>query len=177
LQAKGCKETEISFDNPIDAAAAAAQAWTESYANANAPADHSCDIFHPNGGAVIYKDVPKEWINSTDPELQRFFYTSSDILENVGTDCNDESCAELNINLWSITPNLCSAINEKLGYAALNAALPTASLFGCPFDGDFKCSGGGVQQTFSDPKLKGKLMVCYNDTYYGPTFNAVLQAR
>lgn len=179
LQTNGCKENQISFDNPANSAAAATYGWTTSgYANANAPADHSCDIFHPNGGGVAYKTVPDGWQNSPSGDLQRFYYSAGDILENVGTTCNVRSCAELNINLWGLTRELCEAINESLGYSALNASLPSAEMWGCPFVGSYDCSGtGDLNETFADPALKGKTMVCYNDINYGPTFNAVLQAR
>ncbi len=176
LQSVGCKENQISFNNPVDAAAAAAYAFTEDYNNTNAPPNHSCDIFHPAGGAVAYKDVPANWIESTDPSLKRFFYTTGDAVQNIGTDCANDACTEINMNLWSISKKLCEAINDKLGYHYLNANIPTDALFGCPFSGEYSC-GGGVNAVFTNPALAGKSLVCYNDNNFGYVFNAVLQAR
>lgn len=45
LRLRGCKPTEISFENPEKAG----------YANAGAPADKTCNIFDPAGGGVTYR--------------------------------------------------------------------------------------------------------------------------
>lgn len=46
LQLRGCADTEISFQNDIDA----------NYTNNNAPTDKSCHVFHPNGGGLSFVD-------------------------------------------------------------------------------------------------------------------------
>ena len=177
LQLSGCKENQISFSNPVDDAAAIAESWAKNYMNPNAPADHSCDIFHPNGANVIRKNVPESWSAMLDPSLLRFWYTTGDAIQNVGTTCGTSECTELNINIWGIKPGLCAAINEKLGYHDFITNLPTDALYGCPFSGEYACNGGALQTVHTDARLSGKLMVCYLDTNFGPTFNAVLHTR
>ena len=43
--AKGCTDTQISFENPI----------VSGYTNANAPSDKSCHVFDQNGGGIVWK--------------------------------------------------------------------------------------------------------------------------
>ncbi|QQR69927.1 MAG: hypothetical protein IPI58_04575 [Alphaproteobacteria bacterium] len=52
--AKGCADTEISFENPI----------VSGYANSNAPSDKSCHVFDMNGGGIVWKNPD---INALDP--------------------------------------------------------------------------------------------------------------
>ncbi len=53
LLAKGCKETEISFENPF-------VTYDGGYTNPNAPSDKSCHVFDVNGGGVVWQDPPPE---------------------------------------------------------------------------------------------------------------------
>ena len=44
LLAKGCADTQISFENPI----------VSGYTNPNAPSDKSCHVFDVNGGGIVW---------------------------------------------------------------------------------------------------------------------------
>ncbi len=44
----GCLDTQVNFNNPI----------VSGYANPNAPIDHSCDIFDPRGGGLVFVNPP-----------------------------------------------------------------------------------------------------------------------
>lgn len=46
----GCKDNEISFENPIKAG----------YINASAPVSKKCHVFDPEGGGLAWQNAPKE---------------------------------------------------------------------------------------------------------------------
>ena len=54
VTSSGCSASQVSFDSPT---------WPTplswwSYANSNAPSDHSCHVFYPNGGGLLIGSLP-----------------------------------------------------------------------------------------------------------------------
>lgn len=68
--AKGCTDTEISFENPI----------VSGYENPNAPSDKSCHVFDVNGGGIVMKNpdinaLDPSWKSQADIDYPGFFGT------------------------------------------------------------------------------------------------------
>jgi hypothetical protein len=106
---KNCSENQISFEHsPFDG--------TDSdYVNPNAPSDFSCHLFHPKGGAMGYQAGANE-VNGA----INWIFTGTNDGENVGNQCDMDSCADLMAILPDVSKALCRKINETLGIAADN---------------------------------------------------------
>lgn len=95
--AKGCKDTEISFENPI----------VSGYANPNAPSDKSCHVFDVNGGGIFYKGYSFFGYNGAR------FNTCSDVncalAGTGGLDC------DLYLRFEGVDSAVCQAANDMLG--------------------------------------------------------------
>lgn len=111
LRLRGCKDTEISFENSI---------YTfYNYTNPNAPADQSCHVFSPNGGAVHYTNAPKEIENipGPTPDLQgRYVFLSGAEWVGNGTTCGTSACGELYMMVHYLSDKICLELNKLLGY-------------------------------------------------------------
>lgn len=101
LRLRGCKLTEISFAGA-----------TGSYANANAPTDNTCHIFHASGGGISLQAPPEAalvttttpWVFSADMEIN-----------GVGSTCAADGCADLVAYIPGVKDSVCDAINELSG--------------------------------------------------------------
>lgn len=162
LLARGCSETQISFENIYD--------YNSDHVNPNAPPSKECHVFDPAGGGVT--PLEDRWSGDI------FYFTGSDAISGVGTTCTQASCAELSMNLWSIPQNLCDELNRQAGNTY--SSLPSnAGLCGGPYNGQFKCTSN-VRVVFGSGVLLGKKATCYNHTGsggYGPVFNMVIMER
>ena len=114
LQLRGCKDTEISFENNI---------VTTGYDNPNAPEDGFCNVFSINGGGVQWRTPESDWIDSTidsgEYNYGVFFFTGGSCIEGVGrvtANCysSDSTSTELLMALPYLKEEICEAINEKL---------------------------------------------------------------
>jgi len=167
LRQRGCSESEINFGAAIDA-------WT--FWNPDSPASEVCNVFAPyTKGGNITAMLPKaNWYDPNPPHPASnkiFFYTDDDGIAGLGKNCAGNG-GELSMNIWGISLELCNALNTKLGYDF--ATIPVDSLYGSIWkNGPIGC----VQDSFTGPLLTGKKAVCYNDSWYGYTFNYVLIER
>ncbi|MEM6811556.1 MAG: hypothetical protein AAF549_03720 [Pseudomonadota bacterium] len=122
LRQRNCSENDISFDNEIN---------TE-YFNANSPTDpNKCHIFDDEGGQLIYQSPNKNWTLSE----QEWQFNASFQVTDIGTTCNNPSCADLNLHLADITNDICRNINQFVG---IEPEIPTDSTYDLtPFTGRF----------------------------------------
>lgn len=131
----GCSENDINFDNDKyirNNGAIAMPTGTHLYA----PADGSCDIFHTNGGAMHFYELPQQYIvtGHTGEWRSGNMYMVDAPVENIGSAADD-----LIVSLGHVSANMCSAINEASG---LGSAIPTANIGDANdyFNGDYNAS-------------------------------------
>lgn len=118
LRINGCSDTQISFES----AATGTQ-----YDNTSAPADNSCDVFHPNGGGMRHITFPENYSKGTAGLAAIFkniyFISGYDCLSNVGTGGDAATCwnngtnddTELIIAAVDIKDEICLEINKRAG--------------------------------------------------------------
>lgn len=107
LRLRGCSDTEISFENDV----------VSDYENTNAPDDGSCDVFHVNGGAVIYRNPDEDILDTTKSSNNaygEYFFPDMIQVSSVGTDCSSSDCTELMMSFPNIKKTVCEAINSLL---------------------------------------------------------------
>lgn len=104
LLANGCSEQTLNFENPIVAG----------YANGNAPADDSCDVFKPAGGGLLWPDIPAQastsgnWLIIADNAVGGLTQTDD------GT-CSSAGCIDPMIMLPNVPEAVCQQINILAG--------------------------------------------------------------
>lgn len=104
VMANGCLDTQINFYNALD----------YNPANPNAPADHSCDIYDPAGGGVLYKNfsgLPVVSPVSIYPASAGQFTTSANnVVAGFGSN------ATLVFAIAGLTQDACTALDQIVGY-------------------------------------------------------------
>lgn len=105
LRASGCAEDQISFENSI----------AQFYVNPKAPADKSCHVFRPEGGNVVFQQIP-DMAAAKGPDWYRAYYVFFAGTEVYGQgmtgsrpDSNDLAMAA------PITKEMCDLIVQQLG--------------------------------------------------------------
>ena len=102
LRLRGCTPEQISFENNI----------TALYANGSAPADNSCNIFHPSGGGLSFQNPDKKTkVNGA----TGLYIDGSMEIQNIGTTCGTIACSDLTLYIRDIREDICIALNNKLG--------------------------------------------------------------
>lgn len=108
LRLRGCKDTEISFENNISSA---------NYTNPNAPSDKSCHVFDINGGNINVKIPQDSWIvpkpSVNHKAYQTPYISSRHCVDGVG----ESGCLEpeLTFMFSYLKKNICEQINANLG--------------------------------------------------------------
>ena len=147
LLTRGCSESQLSFQNT--------NPLSEDYSNPNAPANESCHVFSPKGGAQTYKVLPAGLYTTSGNGLPLFFAGHS-ITANAGTTQSD-----LGLFFNNITKDFCMALNRTLGISNPSADAPvetTDSVAGTYFKGGF---GGVVTDPIgNNAALTGKRSGC-----------------
>lgn len=120
-----CKDTEINFENGVDAG----------YANTGAPADDRCDVFSPAGGGISFRaDLPNPVrISGQSGHLWDYFgFIGKNDFPQVGqAGCGDD-CIDLHVFLWTRDVALCKALNVAEGYPELNTLVTADFVRGTP---------------------------------------------
>lgn len=164
LVMNGCGLNVLSFDNESDGGL---------HENPDSPPDNKCHVFHPAGGGVALKTPASKW--ASDPA---FYYTGSAAIDGIGTTCAGMACSDLVLVMRGVSVGLCRALNIASTYNSVLEDLPSITQKACPFTGTMDCSGDNtVEVIFSEPELKGKNAVCYNDSNHGLTFMHVILER
>ncbi|QQR69534.1 MAG: hypothetical protein IPI58_02380 [Alphaproteobacteria bacterium] len=97
LIAKGCTDTEISFENPI----------ASGYTNPNAPSDKSCHVFDVNGGGVLF--------NKYHPSCSNINFKTNHALGHNMKNIGDSEKADIYMRLSYCGILLCNAYNNLVG--------------------------------------------------------------
>lgn len=103
LTTGGYSKSQISFENDGNAA------------NANCTVD-DCKVFHTNGGAVKYWDLPIAWRgpHGSSAPLWRWNFSKDAPVIDIGTNCANASCNDVMLLYRAISRDLCIAINNTL---------------------------------------------------------------
>ncbi len=100
----GCEDTDISFENNIVAG----------YEHSPVATD-DCKIFHSSGGGVSYIK-PSPDVN----EGLDWMFTGDNDGYDIGTQCDNASCADLIAILPEVSSDICIEINKKLNISSAN---------------------------------------------------------
>lgn len=114
MVANGCRDDQVSFENPVVAG----------YTNANAPADKRCHIFDPAGGGLKWETPDPKWLDTAFSANalygQYFIPDGRSCIYDVGTGDAVDLCStttsktDLYIVLPLLKSEICLAINKKL---------------------------------------------------------------
>jgi hypothetical protein len=178
LRINGCEEAQISFEHTATGAY---------YENDNAPTDHRCHVFHPDGGAVRWVDLPMEYFADN---VRAVTFDSNHCIVGLGADgCNADN-VELIMNVYSLKEEICMAVNTLSGLDNATKKIPVegssvATSSGTnTHKGEFGPAGHivmGDDTTATSANLAGKKTSCHQDNggfssnYY--IFQQVLMAR
>lgn len=176
LRLRGCGEDELSFESaPFDG--------TDSdYANASAPADYFCHLFHPDGGGIAEQDF-SENMNQVSA-FTDIWYSAANYVDDVGTTCSGAACKELLLlvrmdDTNSNSQTLCMELNNLLGITNPSSAPPVdADIADTPrYTGSFSATDNSIGVTTAT-EVSGKMAACIQedstDDYW---FYSVLMAR
>lgn len=166
LRQKGCSENQIDFSYDSDNNGIYREAepdFLNTYYNPNSPADHSCHVFHPNGGGQTHLGTPssKNWL--TDEDLtwptDRFFFNRETRISGVGVETN----ADMILWISSLDRDLCLQVNKILNVDNPSGEAPRDTvgnaIEGAPYIGTFM--GGSIVITVDAPELIGKKAGCF----------------
>jgi hypothetical protein len=154
LRGNGCSENQLSFETADALPNAAA------YANANAPGDYSCHIFHESGGRMVWKSF-QEYMTS--PETARIVnrpaYSGQTVIQDVGT-----TAPELFFVLPDLPVEICNAINKSAG---ITGAMANDTYTAGPFTGSFASTSTLADNGTNPATVAGKTAFCmYNGSQY-----------
>ena len=119
LRRKGCSENDISFQRDADSDGNFNDN-DEDYYNSNAPTDHSCHAFHPDGGNIKYVSLQPKWLNeafSANYSYGEPIFTGSVRIENLGNNTcleADSVGCELLMMFGHLKPEIAEHIQNKL---------------------------------------------------------------
>ncbi|QQR68669.1 MAG: hypothetical protein IPI58_07425 [Alphaproteobacteria bacterium] len=154
LIAKGCTDTQISFENPI----------VSGYVNSNAPSDKSCHVFDINGGGIIYKDISRDATDknfTSESEYARVIFSGNERVMQVGTYLGEE----LMMFYPYIKLDVCLELNKILNVKTSNDSPPVLNAYDVSiskYDGYYSYNavfGFGVGQA---PEMIGMMSGCWN---------------
>lgn len=157
-----CADNQINFANPVFYQ----YPWSH-YANANAPADKSCDVYSADGGGVSPTQLPVEAFEpcclggSRDTEY-RYARFSGQGISNIGT-----SEPELALLISSIKRDVCIELNNKLGVENPSGEPPAISATCYNGQNGFDGTYGGTNTTWCG--LDQTKSACVYDDY-GPFY-------
>lgn len=147
LLIKGCLDTQISFESA---------ATGIEYHNPNAPLDHSCDVFHSNGGGLKHMEVPPRY--TTTNRLWTFYGDSR--VTDIGTIEND-----LMMSAASLKQEICLEMNKMYGIDNPDG-IPPVDTHNAPaaFTGSYALVAGQKEIGDQSNLLKNKQAFCRKPT-------------
>ncbi len=183
VQAHSCDDNQISFENPI----------INLYSNSNAPTDHSCHVFDPNGGGTIYNAPSKSaLVSSTVYQTAagnlngygQWVFSGWFAFYGIGSSCsNNSACVDLSAHVQGVTDDVCAQINKILFG---NETIPTYEAWSWSpsganfFTGTYNSGWAASYPTMTPHTfLSGAQMGCYHISYRSPLnmFFVILLAR
>lgn len=153
LQARGCSENELSFENNSESG----------YTNVSSPTDKSCHIFNAGGGKIkyIYPPIGAETKYAAGPEPGYNNYAFNGNMQIL-----DQGTTNTELILWTMTnKEVCDQINVSIGRITADDTFGN-SIISEQFTGDFATAGPGVigDEAYTPALSKG----CFNrPTYVG----------
>jgi len=160
----GCGDTDISFENSIVAG----------YANAGAPGDNSCHMFHPDGGGMSWIAPPSD-IN----DGSQWVFTGIANVKLVG----DDATNDLLVILPGLRESVCEQVNESLKLGLSAVPVDGDDFDEAKFTGTYTAtdtvSGGADPPTCPGHDLCGQMAGCFREAAGGQRyiFYQVLIAR
>lgn len=160
LQINGYDDTEISFENDV----------VTGYTNANCSED-GCKVFHPDGGAVIFKTPSATMLDSSFSSDSLYgawrFIGQSVEVDGVGTDGNGTDSYDIMMVLPFIRRDICLEINKRL--LGQDKISEEAGGFGAAFnkyDGTFSSTNAAVfENPWANPTVgDGVRAGCFCDS-------------
>lgn len=121
VKGNGCEDTQISFENGV----------VSGYTNPNAPADHSCHVFDPNGGRIIFPTISETTLDTSG--RQYFIFPARYCVSGLGN-CQSQTAALLAL-LPVESLSLCNEINNKLGVSGALQQYPFLNTGAVKFSG------------------------------------------
>jgi hypothetical protein len=158
LQANGCSETEITFENP----------YVAGYTNASAPIDKHCHVFDPAGGNVQHLTINTDWLDGTysaNTIYGDFYVPIGRIcVQNIGTGtvsdglCGGSSPNDVIFVIPYLKREICIEINNLLGVVSASGAPPQDGTNAWPaanqkFTGAFGPSVANIRLPGNEDKL------------------------
>lgn len=101
LRLRGCKLTELSFEGA-----------SGTYTNASTPGDNTCKIFHASGGGVEVQSPPEAALVTVGAS---WAFSADMAVNDIGTTCTSDSCADLLAYLPGVKDEVCDAVNAMTG--------------------------------------------------------------
>lgn len=161
VRAKGCSETEISFEHPNFLGSNGYNSPINSYSNPNSPINGECSIFSPNGGqAIVPEPLSSKEAGGTGSGTGTAFRINTDI--NFPT--TPSSNSELFMYVY-VSRKFCTYINKTVGISGIPLNNTVINSF--QFLGNFSDPGTNLGQ--SNFGSTGKKYICidnYSSTLY-----------
>ena len=130
----GCSDTQISFWH--DSNGDAAENASDNYYNVSSPTDHSCHMFDPDGGSVVFRPA-------SDFGADHFVFPDDVCLDGIGTgvyaDCltDGTDSTDMIFGLGEIDQSVCQAIVDNVGDGTIYTDGGNSWLFNSYFTGTF----------------------------------------
>ena len=169
LKLRGVDLDELCFDSPL---------WGHTDYNYAGCNDDSNKIFHINGAGVTLKQPEAESQENTVGE-KNWRFTGANEINEIGTTCAADSCADLIMRANFIKEEVCIQINNILGVGTKNANPPIdTDISGTEFTGNFSY-GRTVADEAGGAAASGQKAACMYQTGDNPKyfFYKVLIAR
>jgi len=162
----GCTDNEISMWH--DSNGDSIEDTNDDYYNATSPIDHSCHVFHTDGGAVPYTPPDTSWLNTAHQAkgfYGQYFFTGMTQILGVGTD----TCPTVGCELLMYIPYLNKTIAEQVQKGMLSTTtIQTENIinlepqandrFRGVYGGGYSTSDVGDQSTMLAGKQTGCLL-------------------
>lgn len=159
LQINGCADTEINFENDI----------VPIYNFPSTPADESCKVFKPNGGALRYAPPNENFIDSSITFESQLYHSEWSFF---GIHCvadigNCSTKGHLIMLMGPIKDEICLRINEKIGLDS--SAIPMDNITitkgggGSHFRGVYYEGSSNGNVSIDHPIIDGNLTGCVQD--------------
>lgn len=165
LKLRGCSNEQISFDGH-NGTSKLKDGTPYVYTHGSTPADGSCAVFNPNGGAVNpsllstgYADPNLVLTNIMHPQS---FYVSAMRVMGIGSDDAGTAGSDLVLRVGRLQKNVCLRLNDLLGITNPAGLVPEDVSYcnNAPFTGTYQACAQAMSNTA--PEIAGKTAFCSN---------------
>ena len=161
----GCTETQVSFLWDSDGDGSSETNGDDWNYNPLSPPDNSCHIFEPEGGGLVYQDIPQaiaaDPIDYVDVDTDSFYwFTSQNELQGIGESYASGSDNGTDIVMFglNITEDACKYINRRLN---IGSDITQTNVMMTPnHNGEFPEAHNDIFNTAGSADLAGKMQGC-----------------